>query len=334
MNIEAEIQAEVDALRARFSDPKALYREVCTLLFFRHGITPTASKLYQFVRAGSMNTPTEALTRFWEDLRDKAGTVELDLPELPQALKASAAHAVTQIWREAASLARQETVAQRAEMQSAVEQAQMEQGRARRAAEDAAADGAVLKGMLAAAQDDARRQQAELEELQRTHADATARLHDLQQRLDQLQALQQQLLADSSMQIAAAREEADTATARAEAAERRAQEEAEQAHQARMQANREIDALRAQLSQAEGRLRQAARPQPEAMTLVQTQIDAAQPASAPLVQGQQPEALLNQADDEPVRSMIERIAPASPDRSLLRPAGTAKATTTLTRRAR
>jgi DNA repair exonuclease SbcCD ATPase subunit len=334
MNIEAEIQAEVDALRARFSDPKALYREVCTLLFFRHGITPTASKLYQFVRAGSMNTPTEALTRFWEDLRDKAGTVELDLPELPQALKASAAHAVTQIWREAASLARQETVAQRAEMQSAVEQAQMEQGRARRAAEDAAADGAVLKGMLAAAQDDARRQQAELEELQRTHADATARLHDLQQRLDQLQALQQQLLADSSMQIAAAREEADTATARAEAAERRAQEEAEQAHQARMQANREIDALRAQLSQAEARLRQAARPQPEAMTLVQTQIDAAQPASAPLVQGQQPEALLNQADDEPVRSMIERISPASPDRSLLRPAGTAKATTTLTRRAR
>jgi len=50
MTMETEIQAEVDALRDRFPETKALYREVCALLFFRYGITPTANKLYQFVR--------------------------------------------------------------------------------------------------------------------------------------------------------------------------------------------------------------------------------------------------------------------------------------------
>ena len=45
MSTEIEIQSEVESLKARFPDTKALYREVCALLFFRHGITPTASKL-------------------------------------------------------------------------------------------------------------------------------------------------------------------------------------------------------------------------------------------------------------------------------------------------
>ena len=64
MSEESEIQAEVEALRERFSDTKALYREVCALLFFRYGITPTASKLYQRVRKGSMSAPAEALAKF------------------------------------------------------------------------------------------------------------------------------------------------------------------------------------------------------------------------------------------------------------------------------
>ncbi len=36
-----------------------LYREVCGLLFFRYGVTPTANKLYSLVRKGSMGTPAE-----------------------------------------------------------------------------------------------------------------------------------------------------------------------------------------------------------------------------------------------------------------------------------
>src|SRR3546814_7406424 len=68
----AELAHDVDALRERFTQTQELYREVCALLFFRYGITPTANKLYQLVRKGSMSAPAEALSKFWEDLREKS----------------------------------------------------------------------------------------------------------------------------------------------------------------------------------------------------------------------------------------------------------------------
>ena len=63
-----QIQAEVERLRAQFPDTQELYREVSALLFFRYGITPTANKLYQLVRKGSMSAPAEALNKFWETI--------------------------------------------------------------------------------------------------------------------------------------------------------------------------------------------------------------------------------------------------------------------------
>lgn len=66
MNIETEILSEVEAMKAKFGDTRALYREVCALLFFRYGITPTANKLYQYVRRGSMNVPTGVISVFTE----------------------------------------------------------------------------------------------------------------------------------------------------------------------------------------------------------------------------------------------------------------------------
>ncbi len=59
---EAKIQDEVDALRPQFIHTRDLYREVCALLFFRYGITPTTNKLYQLVKKGSMSVPTEVLS--------------------------------------------------------------------------------------------------------------------------------------------------------------------------------------------------------------------------------------------------------------------------------
>ncbi len=49
---DARLQSEIDALRAQYPETQDLYREVCVLLFFRHGMTPTANKLYQLVRKG------------------------------------------------------------------------------------------------------------------------------------------------------------------------------------------------------------------------------------------------------------------------------------------
>lgn len=66
---EQQLQIEVDKIKTEFAKTKDIYREVCVLLFFRYGITPTASKLYQYVRRGSMSAPAEALNKFWLELR-------------------------------------------------------------------------------------------------------------------------------------------------------------------------------------------------------------------------------------------------------------------------
>lgn len=47
-------------------------REVCALIFFRYGITPTGNKLYQLVRKGRMRASAKALATFWSDLHEKS----------------------------------------------------------------------------------------------------------------------------------------------------------------------------------------------------------------------------------------------------------------------
>lgn len=69
---EQQLQIEVEKLRGEFTETQDLYREVCVLLFFRYGITPTANKLYQYVRRGSMSAPADALNKFWSELREKS----------------------------------------------------------------------------------------------------------------------------------------------------------------------------------------------------------------------------------------------------------------------
>lgn len=99
MTTEAQIQADIDNLRDRFTDTPDLYRETCALLFFRYGITPTANKLYQYVRKGSMSAPAEALSRFWDELRDKS-RIRVERADLPEEVKAAAGELVAKLWHE------------------------------------------------------------------------------------------------------------------------------------------------------------------------------------------------------------------------------------------
>jgi chromosome segregation ATPase len=101
---DQEIQAEVDRLRKDFSGTQDLYREACVLLFFRFGITPTANKLYQFVRKGSMSAPSEALGKFWENLRQKS-KVRIEHPDLPDELRDATGVLAFALWNKAQSAA-------------------------------------------------------------------------------------------------------------------------------------------------------------------------------------------------------------------------------------
>ena len=95
--IAAAMQADVDALRARYPRTSDLYREACAVMFFRYGQMPTTNSLYQLVRKGSMSVPTEALRRFWSDLRERA-RVDLQHADVPDQLKQSAGSLVGEIW--------------------------------------------------------------------------------------------------------------------------------------------------------------------------------------------------------------------------------------------
>ena len=103
---EARLQTEIDALRTQYPDTQDLYREVCVVLFFRHGLTPTANKLYQLVRKGSMSAPAEALNRFWETLREKS-RIRIEHPDLQQSLQDAAGEMVGALWQRAQAAAQE-----------------------------------------------------------------------------------------------------------------------------------------------------------------------------------------------------------------------------------
>ncbi len=254
MSIETEIQTEVDALKARFTDTKPLYREVCGLLFFRYGITPTTSKLYQVVRKGSMSAPADALAKFWEELRSKA-RVEIDHPDLPAELKATAAEAIASIWRQATAAARNELADHRIEIEADLERAQSAAQRANAAAAAAAQESDNLQRRLVEAEESHRALNTELEVERRAHAASVARLQEVQRSADELRAQQQRMQESFSADLAKAHEGTEAANSRADASERRSLIEIDQERQARGRAEKALEVLRTQSTQTEDRLK-------------------------------------------------------------------------------
>ncbi|MBD5802717.1 hypothetical protein AZOA_21470 [Azoarcus sp. Aa7] len=122
MNVEKKIREDIDALRETASNTQDLYREVCALLFFRYGVTPTANKLYQLVKKGSMSAPAEALAHFWEELREKS-RVRIEHPDLPESLKAAAGELVGRLWADAQAEAQESLSAFRQEADARVVEA-------------------------------------------------------------------------------------------------------------------------------------------------------------------------------------------------------------------
>ncbi|MBB5407460.1 hypothetical protein HDG34_001392 [Paraburkholderia sp. HC6.4b] len=101
---ETRLSAEIDRLKGEFPKTRELYREVCALLFFRFGITPTANRLYQLVKRGSMSTPTQVLGEFWAELREKS-RVRIEHPDLPADLGPAAGELVAALWTRATASA-------------------------------------------------------------------------------------------------------------------------------------------------------------------------------------------------------------------------------------
>src|ERR1700740_1182482 len=114
---DARLAAEIGRLKAEFPNTRELYREVCALLFFRFGQTPTPNRLYQLVRRGSRGTPAAVLGECWAELRDKS-RVRIEPPDLPADLGAAAGELVATLWTRATASAQAELDALRADVEA------------------------------------------------------------------------------------------------------------------------------------------------------------------------------------------------------------------------
>ncbi len=328
MSTESEIQSEVESLKARFSDTKALYREVCALLFFRHGITPTASKLYQYARRGSMSAPADALAKFWEELRGKA-RIDIDHPDLPEGLKVAAADAIAEIWRQASAAARAELAEVRIEARADVTRAEAELASCRRANEETAAQVEAVRQEIRGLEEVVRSTNTEFEAERRAHAGTAARMQEIQRHHDELIGRQDVMRAAFSADLAKAQVAVEGANTRADGAERRALLEIDEERQARSKAEKQLEAVRGQTVKEGARHREVELEQADALGRLRAQLDAAQASirelsAARLQIADQLEAtsreltevsqraVANKAEAETMRAMLERMPPVSP----------------------
>jgi len=294
-----EILSDVEALKGRFADTRALYREVCAVLFFRYGITPTANKLYQYVRKGTMSTPAEALAKFWDELRSKA-RVDIDHPDLPQEIKVIAAEAIAGLWRQATEVARSELSGIRAELLLQAEQARQEMLTAQSRAEKSRADlctqkdeSAQLQAALASSREELAATQALLQEIQAQLAGAHAQIQQAQSGLHE--------------ELNKTREATQAADARSAAAEKRALLEIEQERQARAKADKLVESLRSQLTQAEQQNRKDTLAHTKALTRLQVMHDSMQTALTQAKQAEQQALNQLQATIETLRSREKEV---------------------------
>lgn len=264
MNTEAQIQADIARLREQIADTQDLYREVCVVLFFRHGITPTANKLYQYVRRGSMSAPAEALAKFWENLREKS-RIRIEHPDLPDALKTAAGDLVATLWSQAQEAAETTLATLRSDAKASVHEAEVRAYDAEAAKDSAQRD-------LREAAEGFNSAKAKIRDLEQTLAGETATRVAVEAQLAsarQSVAEQHQAMAearrDFGSELAKLREALKITEERHEAAESRALLEIDRERTIAAKAQKELELVRTSATEA------ANRHQVEARTL-QTEI--------------------------------------------------------------
>ncbi|MGU4701511.1 DNA-binding protein [Burkholderia cepacia] len=235
------LAAEIARLKAAQPKTRELYREVCALLFFRFGITPTANRLYQLVRRGSMGTPTEVLAEFWATLREKS-RVRIERPDLPPDLGEAAGELIATLWDKSNAAAHAALDVVRSELAAEREAGRQEIALAREATAQAEATLAERETALLVAQ-------ARIQELGQALAGSEASRRALegdvvrlQAEIGQRDAALVQARVDFAHELEKLREAAQRSEARLQAAEKRAllEIERERATAARLQ--KDLDA--------------------------------------------------------------------------------------------
>jgi chromosome segregation ATPase len=253
--LEPQLQAEIEQLRAQFPRTQELYREVCVLLFFRHGIAPTANRLYQLVKKGSMNAPAEALARFWATLRDKS-RVRIEHPDLPAELQSATGELAAALWTRAVDMAQGQLAAAQLEVQRSVADAQARQARAEAERDQLRQE---LTGS-AAALDAAQTRITQLDQALAISVAAASAVQDqlglAQQSEHQLQRALEAARHDFASELEKLRADGAVAQERLKAAETRALLEIDRERQAAARLQKELDAATRKAEQGVSRHQQ------------------------------------------------------------------------------
>ncbi|KVD75139.1 DNA-binding protein [Burkholderia ubonensis] len=271
---EQALLADIAALRGRCTDTRELYREVCALLFFRYGVTPTANKLYSLVRKGSMGTPADVLNRFWQDLRERT-RVKIDHPDLPDAVKQVAAEAVLTIWHSASEASAAELAALRAEARHQAHEAEVARDQAVAEAEAARQAVASTQAQLEAVRAQLVESGDALAAERQAHAATDARLQEVRRQLDEASNQLALVKTELGAEIERARERAEAADTRAQTHEKRALREIDQERTARQKSEQQLESQRGQLAAAKSELKDAAVQHAGAIAALRTELDLA-----------------------------------------------------------
>lgn len=113
---------DVESLRIKFPKTADLYRELCSLLFFKYSENPTAARLYSLVRKGSNSVPTAAVQAFWEHMREMTKT-KIEHPDLPDDIRILAGDLIAKLWIESIGTAKEGLSSYVREAQSSVVEA-------------------------------------------------------------------------------------------------------------------------------------------------------------------------------------------------------------------
>lgn len=240
-----ELAHEVASLCERIDDNRQLTREVATLLF-RLGERPTANRVLQLTRRGSMNTVNDEVNKWWDDVRSRLSS-RLINPKVPAALLEKQGELIGAMWDTAIAEAQEELEADRAELEGQVVEANI----ARAGAESQAREQGEL----------ARELQARLEEVQQALAsERTAReaagadAAQWRERAEKLGNELEEARADFTTRMDRARTEFTTEV---EAQRRAAEAAAHQHEEARKHILLELDGIRTRNTELRASLKKA-----------------------------------------------------------------------------
>ncbi len=120
--LEDQIKATLEPQLANAKTRQEKTRLTASLLFFGHGIFPSAKTVHKFTRHGSMGDINNDLREFWNDIRER-GQSKLQLPMLPDGLVAELAVSLGKLWESALAKANAALDGEREEMAGQVEAA-------------------------------------------------------------------------------------------------------------------------------------------------------------------------------------------------------------------